>query len=59
MFLAAYVAEDELVGYHWEDGFANFICPRQGTPEPRSESGWIGEQGRGRVYGTFGIAFEM
>ena len=28
-------------------------------PGPRSGSGWVGEQGRGRVYGTFGIAFEM
>ena len=29
MSLAAYVAEDGLVGHHWEErplGFANFIC---------------------------------
>jgi hypothetical protein len=26
---------------------------------PRSGSGWVGEQDGGRVYGTFGIAFEM
>jgi hypothetical protein len=29
MSLAAYVAEDGLVGYHWEErplGLANFIC---------------------------------
>ena len=31
----------------------------RGTPGPRSGSGWIGEQGGGRVQGTFGIAFEM
>jgi hypothetical protein len=31
--LAAYVAEDGLVGHHWEErhlGLANFICPRTG-----------------------------
>jgi hypothetical protein len=30
MSLAAYVAEDGLVSYHWEErplGLANFICP--------------------------------
>jgi hypothetical protein len=26
---------------------------------PRCGSGWVGEQDRGRVQGTFGIAFEM
>jgi hypothetical protein len=31
----------------------------RGTPGPRSRSGWVGEQGGGRVEGTFGIAFEM
>ena len=31
----------------------------RGLPGPRSGSGWVGKQGRGRVYGTFGIAFEM
>jgi hypothetical protein len=31
----------------------------RGTPGPRSGSGWVGEQGRGTVQGTFGIAFEM
>ena len=33
MSLAAYVAEDGLVGYHWEErplGIANFICPSTG-----------------------------
>jgi hypothetical protein len=28
-------------------------------PGPRSRSGWVGEQGRGRVQGTLRIAFEM
>jgi hypothetical protein len=31
----------------------------RGMPGPRSRSGWVGEQGGERVYGTFGIAFEM
>jgi hypothetical protein len=56
--LAAYVAEDGLVGHHWEErplGISNFICPSTKIPG----CGWVGEQGRGRVYGTFGIAFEM
>ena len=33
MSLAAYVAEDGLVGHHWEErrlGVANFICPSTG-----------------------------
>jgi hypothetical protein len=48
MPLAAYVAEDGLVGHHWEErplGLANFICLR--TPGPRSWSGWVGELGWG------------
>jgi hypothetical protein len=55
--LAAYVAEDGLVGHHWEErplGLANFICLSTGEHQG---------QGRGvgavRVWGTFGIAFEM
>jgi hypothetical protein len=28
-------------------------------PGSRSRSGWVGEQGGGRVLGTFRIAFEM
>ena len=34
--LAAYVAEDGLVGHHWEErtlGLANFICPRTGEQQ--------------------------
>jgi hypothetical protein len=51
--LAVFVAEDSLVGHHREErslGLANFICPSTGeTPGPRSGSGWVGKQGRGRV----------
>jgi hypothetical protein len=53
MSLAAYVAEDGLVGHHWEErpvGLANLYMPQyRGMPGPRSGSGWVGEQGRGRV----------
>jgi hypothetical protein len=59
VYLAAYVAEDGLVDHHWEErplGVANFICP---STRARNGSGCIGEQGGGRVYGTFGIALEM
>ena len=63
MSLAAYVSEDGLVGHQWKErpiGLANFICPSTGeTPVPRSGSRWVGEQGGGRVQGTFGIVFEM
>jgi hypothetical protein len=31
----------------------------RGMPGPRSRSVLVGEQGVGRVYGTFGIASEM
>jgi hypothetical protein len=34
--LAAYVAEDGLVGYHWEErplGIANFRCPNTGEQQ--------------------------
>jgi hypothetical protein len=48
--VAAYVAEDGLVGHHWEErplGLANYMPQYRGTPGPRSGSGWVGEQGRG------------
>jgi hypothetical protein len=56
MSLAAYVSEDGLVGYHWEErpiGRANFIClsteERQGQ-----EVGVEGEgSGRGEGLGDF------
>jgi hypothetical protein len=47
-YLAAYVAEDDLVSHHWEKkplGLAHFICPSSGP----SGSEWVGEQG-GAVY---------
>jgi hypothetical protein len=47
--LAAYVAEDGLVGHHWEErplGLANFICPRAGKCQGQEVR--VGEQGRGR-----------
>jgi hypothetical protein len=50
--LAAYVAEDGLVGHHWEKrplGLANFA----------SVEGQEMGVGGVRVWGTFGIAFEM
>jgi hypothetical protein len=54
MSLAAFLAEDDLVGHHWEErpiGLANFICPGTGeTPGPRSGSGYVGEQGVGGGY---------
>jgi hypothetical protein len=39
---------------------SNFICPSTGEHRgPRCGRGWVGEQGVGRAWGTFGIAFEM
>jgi hypothetical protein len=59
--LAAYASEDGLVGHHWEErplGLANFIYLRGNARAKKWEWGrgkWVG----GRVWGTFGIAFEM
>ena len=36
-----------------------YMLQYRGVPEPRNMSGWVGEQSRGRVQGTFRIAFEM
>jgi hypothetical protein len=33
--------------------------PQLGECQGQEVGVWVGEQGRGRVYGTFGIAFEM
>ena len=44
MSLAAYVAEDGLVGHHWEErplGLANFICPSTG--ECQGQEAGVGE----------------
>jgi hypothetical protein len=37
----------------------DYMLQYRRMPRPGSRSGWVGEQGRGRVSGTFGIAFEM
>ena len=53
MSLAAYVAEDGLVGHHWEErplGIANFICPS--TENARAKKWeWVG-RGAGWREGT-------
>jgi hypothetical protein len=63
--LAAYVSEDDLVGHHWEGrplGFVNFICLNTGECHVKKWE-WVGRGVSvcvwGRVWGTFGIAFEM
>jgi hypothetical protein len=51
-----------LVGHHWKEApwSCNLYMPQyRGMPGPRSWSGWVGEWGGGRLWGTFGIAFEM
>ena len=61
MSLAAYVSEDDLVGHQWKErpiGLANFICLSTGEHQGQ-EVGVAGGNGCGRVWGTFGIAFEM
>ena len=59
MSLVAYVAEDGLVIHHWEERPLGLAMHQyRGLAGPRSGSGWIGEW-VGRVWGTFGIAFEM
>jgi hypothetical protein len=53
--LAAYVAEDGLVGHHWEErplGIANFICPSTGESQGQ-EVGVVG-RGQGKGMGDFG-----
>ena len=43
MSLSAYVAEDGLVGHHWEErplGLTNFICPSTG--EHQHQKGGVG-----------------
>jgi hypothetical protein len=50
MPLAAYVSEDDLVGYHWEErplGLANFICLSTGEPQGQ-------EVGVGGFWGSIG-----
>jgi hypothetical protein len=48
VFLAAYVAEDGLVGHHWEErpiGLANFIC--LSTGERQGQEVLVGGRGSG------------
>jgi hypothetical protein len=56
MSLAAYEAEDGLVGHHWEErplGLANFICPVQGNARAKKRE-WVGRgEGRGKCIGHF------
>ena len=54
MSLAAYGADDGLVGHHWEEkplGLAkdhkDYMPQYRGIPGPGSRSGWFGEQGAG------------
>jgi hypothetical protein len=49
MSLAAYVAEDGLVGHHWEERPQTLYAPVQGNARAKRGSGWVGEQGGGRV----------
>jgi hypothetical protein len=60
--LAAYVAEDGLVGHQWKGrpiGYADLIC--LSTGERQGQEVGVGGWGSGyeRVWGTFGIALEM
>jgi hypothetical protein len=60
--LAAYVSKDGLVGHHWEErplGLANFTYLSTGECQGQEVGVEGGGEWRGRVWGTFGIAFEM
>jgi hypothetical protein len=57
--LAAYVAEDDLVGHNWEEkqslGLANFICPSTGENGAKKWE-WVGREagvGVGENIGNF------
>ena len=55
--LAAYIAEDGLVGHHWEErplGLANFICLSTGERQGQEVGVGGGAGGVG-----YGIALEM
>jgi hypothetical protein len=59
MALAAYVADDGLVGHQWRQGpwsCDGSIPQYRGMSGPGCGSGWVGEQGEGRgeVKGIFG-----
>jgi hypothetical protein len=71
MALAAYVAEDGLVGHQWQErealGPVKVSMPQyRGRPGPGSRSGWVGEWERGGRHREFsegklgkGVTFEM
>jgi hypothetical protein len=53
MSLATYVAEDGLVGHHWEErsfGLANFICLSTGEHQGQKWE-WVGRGVGGGWYG--------
>jgi hypothetical protein len=56
MSLVAYVAEDGLVGHHWEErplGIAKIICPVQGNARAKKWE-WVSKgAGQGEVIGDF------
>jgi hypothetical protein len=55
MSLAAYVAEDGLVGHHWEErpiGQADFICPSTG--ERQGQEVGVGVGGCGGLLDSIG-----
>ena len=52
MSLAAYVAEDGLVGHHWEERplcLANFTCPSTGNARAKKQE-WMGRRAGGGGY---------
>jgi hypothetical protein len=57
MSLAAYLAEDGLVGHHWKErplGLANFICLSTGGNARAKKWEWVGRgAGRGEGIGDF------
>jgi hypothetical protein len=60
--LAAYVAEDGLVGQHWEEKplvLQRLYAPIQGNARARKEEGVGRGAGWGEGIGTVGIAFEL
>jgi hypothetical protein len=59
MSLAAYVAEDGLVGHHWEErplGLANFTCPSTG--ECQGQLVGVNVQGSKVCVGGIGIFWD-
>jgi hypothetical protein len=60
--LAAYVAEDGLVGHQWKEsplGLANFIYPSKGNTKTKKWEWVVRGAGRGEGTGNFWIAFEI